>query len=101
MISLVGGMIFTVVIGYIVDKFEAQNNLSGGFVFLAVTIFVLNVFNFVSLALIKKDTPSQKTEKSEPISVILRETVGNKNFQNVVAQKTYLVLLPWQLHLKM
>lgn len=84
MISLFLGMIFSAGVGYIVDMFEAQNNMSGGFLFLAIAIFVLNVCNFISLALIKKDIPAEKTENSASITKALRNTIGNRNFQSII-----------------
>ncbi len=84
MISLILGMAFTAVVGYIIDKYEACNNLGGGFLFIAAAILILNVCNFISLALIKKDYSTENTTDTTPISYVLRKTVGNRNFQSVI-----------------
>ena len=82
MVSLATGMIFTFVVGYIIDRFEALDNMEGGFVFIAISIFILSVCNFVSLILIK----GKKEEKTKqvPIKEVLENTFGNKGFRNVV-----------------
>ena len=84
MISLFGGMIFTAVIGYIIDKFESLGNLNGAFLFIAVGILVLNICNFICLAMIKKEDASERAGDNEPLSVIMKNTVGNKNFRSII-----------------
>lgn len=85
MVSLLSGMVFTAVVGYIVDKFEMNNNLSGGFLFISLVILVLNICNFISFTLIKKDSVEEKNlETSEPVRVVLHKTLGNKNFRRVI-----------------
>lgn len=83
-ISLLSGTVFTAVVGYIIDKFEALDNLSGGFLFIAATILILNICNFICLILIKKDSPKESTSDNEPLSIALRKTVGNRNFRSVI-----------------
>jgi len=89
MISLLGGMIFTVIMGFVFDKFESLGNIEGGFLFAAASILVLNICNFISLSLIKAENEEKVQEKSEPFSVILKNTFGNKNFRSVI----YLTIL--------
>lgn len=84
MISLITGIIFTTVVGYIIDRFEGIGNIEGGFLFLAVSILILNVCNLVSFLLIKKDDPSEKLESRVPLKTVLANTVGNKNFRSVI-----------------
>lgn len=82
-ISLISGMIFTFIVGFVIDSFEAMGNLNGGFLFSAISVFVLSVCNFISLSAIKE----QKNEAYED-SVTIKETVKyilkNKNFINVI-----------------
>ena len=84
MISLFSGMFFTAITGYIIDKFEALDNLEGGFLFIALTILILNICNFISLAIIKKELQSEHNGDNEPFKVILKKTIGNKNFRSVI-----------------
>ncbi len=84
MISLASGMVFTLVIGYIIDRFEAVGQIEKGFIFTAASIFILSICNFVSLMLIKKD--DKPVEKAEyiPFKVVMTDLFGNKNFRNVI-----------------
>ncbi len=84
MISLVGGMIFTALTAYIINKFESLNNLEGAFLFIGTSIFILNVCNFICLSLIKKSVPKEQSETKAPLNVIVKNTLGNKNFRNVI-----------------
>lgn len=86
MISLFAGMFFTIIIGYIIDKYEMNNNLSGAFLFIAISILVLNICNFISLMIIKKDEKDEKEENVEkiPLSEIMKNTVGNRNFRSII-----------------
>lgn len=84
MISLITGMVFTLGVGYIIDRFEASGNLEGGFLFIAIAIFILSIANFISLLLIKKDTPTGNTENKTSFKEAMKNTLGNKNFINVI-----------------
>ena len=83
-ISLFSGMIFTAVIGYIIDRYESLGNLEGGFLFIAASILILNICNFISIAMIKKESPSEHAGDNTPFSVIIKTTLGNKNFRSIV-----------------
>ncbi|MBR5156737.1 MAG: MFS transporter [Clostridia bacterium] len=83
-ISLVSGMVFTAVIGRIIDKFEGLDNLEGAFLFITIAILILNISNFICLLMIKKEDKSEHKADNEPFSVVLKHTLGNKNFRNVV-----------------
>lgn len=84
-ISLLSGMAVSLVCGYAMDAFEANNNLEGGFLFAAIGILVFVICDFICLLLIKNDV----RPKNEPVeSVSMREvfsgTLKNKNFRNVI-----------------
>ncbi len=82
MVSLASGVVFSAVVGYVIDRYEAIGNLNGGFLFIAISMLILNVCNFISLLLIKSDE-SQKEDRV-PFSEVMRNTVLNKNFRNVL-----------------
>ena len=84
MISLITGIAFTTAAGWVIDQYEGLGNITGGFLFLAVTIFILNICNFVSLVLMKRDDPKDRTGDMQPMREVLRCTVGNKNFRSVI-----------------
>lgn len=84
MISLFVGMIFTLIIGYIIDEFEKVSNLNGAFLFIAVSILILNICNFVCLAMIKKEVPKNHKECEISLKDVLNNTVFNKSFKNII-----------------
>ncbi len=82
MVSLATGMIFTFAVGQIIDRYEALNNLEGGFIFIAAAILILSICNFITLMLIK-DKKEEKTVQT-PMREVLENTLGNKNFRSVI-----------------
>ena len=80
MVSLVGGILFTLGAGYVIDQFENLNNLQGGFLFLAAAMLILNICNFISLCLIKNERSVEKRAESKSVKEVLRNTLGNKSF---------------------
>jgi len=84
MVSLLSGMVFTTVIGYIIDRYEGLGNQEGGFLFIAAAILILNICNFITYAMIKKEDDSVQEEYSLPFSEVLKNTLGNKNFRSVI-----------------
>lgn len=84
MISLVSGIIFTAVFGYIVDKFENLGNLDGAFLFIAGSIFILNICNFISLKTIKDEDSAVHDASALPLKEVMKYTFVNKNFRNVI-----------------
>lgn len=90
MVSLVSGMVVTLLVGFVMDSFEAADNLHGGFIFAAIGILVFSICDFTCLMLIKNDK-KPKVEKKDivPLREVLRNTFGNKNFRHVL----YLAIL--------
>ena len=83
-ISLFGGMLFSLGAGYVVDRFEAEGNQEGAFLFLAVSILILNAVNFVTIALIRKDEPRPRSEKGASLGTVLKMTLGTASFRHLV-----------------
>lgn len=84
-ISLIAGIIFTAVFGYIIDKFESIGNLDGAFLFISMSILVINICNFVCLKLIKSESQeAQEEEASLSVKDVVKNTFVNKNFRNVI-----------------
>jgi len=88
-VSLVSGIIFTLTAGAIVDHFEGLDNIRGAFLFIAISILVIAVLNFISLSYIKRDF-EVKEDKGEkvPFGDIMKNTFGNKSFRNVIIMTT-------------
>ena len=84
-LSLISGIIFTAVFGYIIDKFESIENLNGAFLFISMSIFVISICNLVSLMMIKSESDSAREEEAGiPLKSVIKNTFGNKNFRNVI-----------------
>ena len=81
-ISLVGGMIFSFVVGLVIDSCEANGNLHGAFIFCAIGVLGLMVVNTVALLLTKEKTP----EKIEhiPVMKMAGEIVRDKKIFKVI-----------------
>lgn len=94
MVSLISGMVVTLIIGYVMDYFEAANNLHGGFIFAACGIFVFSICDLVCLLLIKNDKkPKAEVKKNVvPFSEVMRNTLGNKKFLMVL-----LLAIDWEI----
>ncbi len=87
MLSLFLGMIFTAVVGYVIDWYEGLGNLSGGFLFIAISIFILNIWNFICLALIKKPENEDKNDEKKErksLRLVAKNTLGNKAFRKII-----------------
>ena len=84
MISLISGMVFTLVAGQVIDRFEAENRLHAGFLFIAVAGLILSVCNFVSLLLIEKESVSQKAASGVSLGTVFKNLFRNRNFISVI-----------------
>ena len=83
MISLVSGMAFTFLVGFVMDRYELADDLYGGFLFIAVAGFIVAVCNFVSLALIRR-TSASEAEHRHTLREIFQNTLGSASFRHVV-----------------
>jgi len=83
MISLFCGMVFSLSVGFVIDRFEAFGNICVGFLFIALVMLALNVFNFISIMMIKNE---QNVHQNNNIgfSNLIKNTLGNKKFQSVI-----------------
>ena len=88
MVSLFSGMIFTAFIGYMIDRYEGLGNLNGGFLFIASSILILNICNFICFCLIKKEPTEASSGDNASFSEIMKNTVGNKDFRKVIIIST-------------
>lgn len=84
-ISLISGMVVSFGAGYVMQQFEAADNLKGGFIFAAVAILIFCISDLVMLLLIKNDI-KPKLPKGEGSSMkdIIANTLFNRNFLSVV-----------------
>lgn len=83
-ISLIAGIIFSSIMGYVIDKFESIGELRGGFLFIAASMLVLNILNFISLMMIKKENAKEHAADSVPLRFVMKHTLLNRDFRNVI-----------------
>ncbi len=84
MISLITGMVVSLVGGIVFDKFVEEGTPYRAFIFAAICIFVFSAVDTLCLFLINKDRKDAEHKEIVPMRVILSETLGNKNFRSVV-----------------
>ncbi len=83
-ISLIGGMIFTTVMGNLMDRFEAAGNLRGGFIVCAVTLFVLMVGHTLTF-LFSKEKPQEQLAETIAVMPKIRALTKNPLYLKAVA----------------
>ena len=84
MVSLISGILFSIAAGKIIDRFETQGDLTGGFLFIAAAILLLNICDFICLLLIRREDASQDGTETKKFGDVIKNTLGNKAFRNVV-----------------
>jgi Na+/melibiose symporter-like transporter len=80
-LSLLGGMIFTFIMGQIIDRFEAAGNLDGAFTVIAITIFVLMLGHTATL-IFSREKPTEHIPS--PIKKELGSLFRNKTLFLVI-----------------
>lgn len=86
MISLLSGMVFTLIVGMIIDRFEAMDQLTKGFLFIACAGLILTVCCLVCLLLIARpaDKASDASTETRSMKDVMKNTLGNRNFVSVI-----------------
>ena len=64
MVSLIGGIIFSFVIGAVIDRYDAAGNTYGAFIFCGIGIFILMVGHSLTL-IFSREKPAKEDEKIE------------------------------------
>ncbi len=80
-ISLTGGMVFSFVMGQVIDRFEAAGNLPGAFTAIAITIFVLMMGHTATLVF-SHEKPAEHAPV--PLKKDLAELFRNKKLFPVI-----------------
>ncbi len=83
-ISLVSGIVFTLVISRTFDSFEASGNLYGGFLFISIVMLASNLLGVVCMLMMKKGEDEVESEEKRSLSDLLKNTVGNENFRRLL-----------------
>lgn len=83
MISLASGVVFTLAVGFTVDRFEAAGNLRGAFLFLAGSMFAVCCCNFGSF-LLMADRENLTGGSRKSFREMLAHTLGCRPYRNAV-----------------
>lgn len=83
MTSLLSGVGYTLLMGYLLDDFEHKGNIQGGFAFFGITIFVLSMINLSTMG-IMKNTELSESKADNNLKDILKNILGNKKYRNVI-----------------
>ncbi len=92
MVSLISGIIFTMIMGRTVDKFEAAGNLNGAFAVCGVTIATLTVLHTLTLIFAKEKPSDAKDSSKGGAKEQILGIFKNKNFWKVLP-----VLIFWSI----
>ena len=77
-VSLIGGMIFSTVMGNTVDRYEAAGNISGAFILCGVTIFALMILQSVTIILTREKPVVTAEKHTNPFANI--KTLAKNRF---------------------
>ena len=83
-ISLVSGIVFTLVISRTFDSFEASGNLNGGFLFISIVILLSNLLGIVCMLMMKKGAEEEPREEKRSFRDLMKNTVGNEHFRRLL-----------------
>ena len=85
-ISLISGMIFSFVMGSIIDRYKEEGNTRGAFVICAIVVFVLMIMHTVTMLLTKEKPMEHVLEEKHQLWSVLKD-------KNLI--KVALVFLIW------
>ena len=86
-VSLIGGVIFSFIMGQIIDAYEAAGNMNGSFIAGGITIIGLAILHFISMCLIKDNHIEAEYEHKpffEGLKDSLKVTILDKSYRRVV-----------------
>ena len=85
MVSLICGIVVTVVAGFIMNRYVDADNTAGWFIFAACSIGVFSLCDLICLLLIRNRLRTPIPPKDRiPLGQVLRKTLGNKGFRSTV-----------------
>ncbi len=86
-VSLIGGVVFSFIMGQIIDSFEAAGNINGSFIAGGITIIGLAILHFISMCLIEDNHIESESEKKpffEGLKDSLKVTILDKSYRKIV-----------------
>ncbi len=86
-VSLIGGVVFSFIMGRIIDSYEAAGNMSGSFIAGGITIIGLAILHLISMCLIKDNHIEAEYEKKpflEGLKDSLKVTILDKSYRRII-----------------
>ncbi len=86
-VSLIGGVIFSFIMGLIIDGYEATGNINGSFIAGGVTIIGLAILHLISMCMIKDNHVESESEKKpffEGLKDSLKVTILDKSYRKII-----------------
>ena len=81
-ISLIGGMVFSFIMGNVMDSYEARGDIKGSFIICGITLFVLTVLHTATM-FISKEKDSEKG-RNDSRRALLSELIKDKSFIKII-----------------
>ncbi len=82
-VSLIGGMLFSLAAGKVIDSFEAAGNMQGSFIVCGITLFVLMLGHTLTLVL-SKEKPIEISSEQQNMGSALRSLFKDKTLFKVI-----------------
>jgi Na+/melibiose symporter-like transporter len=76
--SLVSGMLFTMIMGRVIDSLESKGRTEDAFIVCGITLFVLTALHALCLILIKEKA-HEKTDDHTPLGKRLKDAIGDRS----------------------
>ena len=84
MLSLGLGVLFTLGMGWVVDRYEGLGNADGAFIFIAISMTIISICNIACLVVMKEEPQEAERCEKKKFSEIMKNTFGNKSFNSCV-----------------
>lgn len=81
-VSLIGGMIFSFLMGSIIDRMESSGNINDAFIVCGGSIFILMLLHSFTL-IFSKEKPAEDKEKTSSVK-LLKDLLADKNLFRVI-----------------
>ncbi|MBO4327732.1 MAG: MFS transporter [Clostridia bacterium] len=83
MTSLASGIAVSLILGAVIDKFDSEGNIYGGFIFTAICMAIFSLCDFICLMLMKNEQTPDVREK-EPLLPVLKHIFSNREFVRAI-----------------
>lgn len=83
-VSLIGGMVFSWIMGSVIDHCDEIGQSETGFILCGITIFVLSILIMICYLPVKELKPPAQESKQPTISEVIKGTLLDKRFRKII-----------------